>query len=149
MARNSAPYSIYIAADGYRDGGYRPFGAQNAQRAYIDLGYRTQDAEIHAIGSFGRSLLGVQGVTPVPLVNQQYNSVFTTPQTTNNESELAQLTAFVNIAPNWTLNSNFSTSAITINGTSTAMMPMLKAATSPAIPIAPFSVYPLIMPLRE
>jgi iron complex outermembrane recepter protein len=101
------PYSVYIAADGYRDGGYRHFGAQDAERAYIDLGYRTQDAEIHTIGSFGRSLLGVQGVTPVPLVNQQYNSVFTTPQTTNNEAELAQLTARVNIAPKWTLNSNF------------------------------------------
>jgi len=100
-------FSMYIAADGYRDGGYRPFGAQNAERAYIDLGYRTQDAEIHAIGGFGRSLLGVQGVTPKVLVQQQYNSVFTTPQTTENRAEQVQVTSRFEIAPRWTLSSNF------------------------------------------
>ena len=94
-------------ADGYRDGGYRPFGAQNAERAYADLGYRSQDSEVHVIGSYGRSLLGVQGVTPKVLVNQQYNSVFTTPQTTENQAGLAQLTGAFQVAPHWTINSNF------------------------------------------
>jgi len=100
-------YSLYVAADGYRDGGYRPFGAQNAQRAYVDVGYRTQDAEIHGIAGFGRSLLGVQGVTPKVLVNERYNSVFTTPQTTENRAETAQITGRFEIAPRWTLSSNF------------------------------------------
>ena len=31
-------YSFYFAADGYYDGGYRPFGAQNAERAYCRFG---------------------------------------------------------------------------------------------------------------
>ena len=100
-------YSFYFAADGYRDGGYRPFGAQNAQRTIADLGYRSQDAELHLIGQFGRSLLGVQGVTPTVLVNQQYNSVFTTPQTTNNQAGLIQLTGSYTMFPHWTLGSNF------------------------------------------
>lgn len=100
-------YSLYVAGDIYRDGGYRPFGAQNAERAYLDLGYRTQDAEIHGIASFGRSLLGVQGVTPQVLVNQQYNSVFTTPQRTENQAGLAQITSRFDIAPHWSLSSNF------------------------------------------
>ena len=100
-------YSFYVAADGYRDGGYRPFGAQNAERAYADFGYRSLDSEIHVIGSYGRSLLGVQGTTPQVLVNQQYNSVFTTPQTTNNQAGLAQLTGRFDIAKNWSISSNF------------------------------------------
>jgi len=100
-------YSFYFAADGYRDGGYRPFGAQNAERAYLDLGYKSQDSELHAIGAFGRSLLGVQGTTPQVLVNQQYNSVFTTPQTTNNQAGTAQLTGRFDIAPHWSIASNF------------------------------------------
>ena len=100
-------YSFYVAGDVYRDGGYRPFGAQNAQRFLADLGYRSQDSEIHAIGSFGRSLLGVQGVTPQVLVNQQYNSVFTTPQTTNNQAGSAQLTGRFDVAPHWQVASNF------------------------------------------
>ena len=105
--KESGNYSFYFAADGYRDGGYRPFGAQNAERTYADLGYRSQDSEVHAIGSFGRSLLGVQGVTPVPLVNNQYNSVFTTPQTTENQAGLFQITGRFDVAPHWSVNSNF------------------------------------------
>ena len=100
-------YSFYFAADGLKDGGYRPFGASNLERAYGDLGYRTLDSEFHLIGGFGRSLLGVQGVTPQVLVNQQYNSVFTTPQTTNNQSGLVQLTGRVDVTPHWSIASNF------------------------------------------
>ena len=100
-------YSFYFAADGYYDGGYRPFGAQNAQRTIADLGYRSQDSEVHLIGQFGRSLLGVQGVTPVVLVNNQYNSVFTTPQSTNNQAGLVQLTGSFDVGHHWTIGSNF------------------------------------------
>ncbi len=100
-------YSMYVAGDIYRDGGYRPLGAQNAERAYLDLGYRTQDAEVHGIASFGRSLLGVQGVTPLVLVQQQYNSIFTTPQTTNNQAGLAEITGRFDIAPHWTWSNDF------------------------------------------
>ncbi|WPP05955.1 TonB-dependent receptor [Methylocella tundrae] len=100
-------YSVYFATDALRDDGYRPFGAQNLQRAYVDIGYRTQDSEVHAIGAFSRTWLGVQGVTPQVLVNQQYNSVFTTPQTTNNQSGLAQITGRFDLTPSWTLASNF------------------------------------------
>ena len=99
-------YSFYFAADGYRDGGYRRLGAQNAERFYADLGYRSQDSEIHAIGSFGRSVLGVQGVTPQVLINQQYNSVFTLPQSTNNQAGTAQLTGRFDISPHWSIASN-------------------------------------------
>ena len=99
-------YSFYFAGDGYRDGGYRPFGAQNAERALADLGYRSQDSEVHLIGQFGRSLLGVQGVTPQVLVNKQYNSVFTTPQTTNNQAGLVQLTGSFDVGKHWTIGTN-------------------------------------------
>ncbi|MGO9675102.1 MAG: TonB-dependent receptor [Methylocella sp.] len=100
-------YSFYFATDAERDDGYRPFGAQNLQRAYADLGYRTPDSEFHAIGSFGRSLLGVQGVTPQVLVNQDYTAAFTTPQTTNNQAGLAQVTGRFDLWPKWSLASNF------------------------------------------
>ena len=100
-------YSLYFAADGYRDGGYRAFGAQNAERVYGDLGYRSQDSEVHLIGGFGRSVLGVQGVTPQVLVDQQYNSVFTTPQSTINQAGTAQLTGRFDISPTWSIASNF------------------------------------------
>jgi iron complex outermembrane receptor protein len=100
-------YSFYFATDAERDAGYRPFGAQNLQRAYLDLGWQPPGSEFHAIASFGRSLLGVQGTTPQVLVNQQYNSVFTTPQTTNNQAGLAQLTGRFDLSPKWSLASNF------------------------------------------
>ena len=107
FGKQSGAYSFYFAGDVYRDGGYRPFGAQNAQRFLADLGYRTQDSETHLIGQFGRSLLGVQGTTPQVLVNQQYNSVFTTPQTTNNQAGQAQLLSRFDITPHWSVASSF------------------------------------------
>ncbi len=107
FGKQSGNYSFYFAGDVYRDGGYRPFGAQNAQRFLADLGYRSQDSETHLIGQFGRSLLGVQGVTPQVLVQQQYNSVFTTPQTTNNQAGQAQLLSRFDITPHWSIGSSF------------------------------------------
>ena len=107
FGKQSGNYSFYFAGDIYRDGGYRPFGAQNAERSLADLGYRTQDSEVHLIGQFGRSLLGVQGTTPQVLVQQQYNAVFTTPQTTNNQAGQAQLTGRFDITPHWSVASSF------------------------------------------
>ena len=107
FGKQSGNFSFYFAGDVYRDGGYRPFGAQNAQRFLADLGYRSQDSETHLIGQFGRSLLGVQGTTPQVLVQQQYNSVFTTPQTTNNQAGQAQLLSRFDITPHWSIGSSF------------------------------------------
>ena len=107
FGKQSGNFSVYFAGDLYRDGGYRPFGAQNAERFLADIGYRTQDSETHLIGQFGRSLLGVQGTTPQVLVQQQYNSVFTTPQTTNNQAGQAQLLSRFDITPHWSVASNF------------------------------------------
>ncbi len=100
-------YSVYFATDALRDDGFRQFSASNLQRVYADIGYRTPDSEIHAIGAFSRSLLGALGTTPQVLVDQQYNSVFTSPQTTNNQSGLAQLTGRFDLWPKWSLASNF------------------------------------------
>ena len=99
-------WAFYGAGDLYRDGGYRPFGAQDAERFIGDLGHRTQDSEIHFIGQYGRSLLGVQGVTPIVLEQQQYNAVFTTPQTTENQAGTAQFTARVDLPKGWVSNTN-------------------------------------------
>ena len=107
FGKQSGNYSFYFAGDVYKDDGYRPFGAQNAQRFLADLGYRTQDSETHLIGQFGRSLLGVQGVTPQVLVNQQYNAVYTTPQTTNNQAGQAQLLSRFDVTPHWSIGSSF------------------------------------------
>ena len=104
--KQSGDWGFYFATDELRDGGFRPFGASNLERAYADIGHKTQDSEIHLIGGFGRSFLGTQGTTPAVLVNQQYTSVFTTPQTTNNQSGLVQLTGTVDITPHWTLSGN-------------------------------------------
>ena len=100
-------YSVYFATDDLRDGGFRPFGTSNLERAYADLGHRSQDSEFHLIGGFGRSFLGAVGPTPQVLVNQQYNSVFTNPQSTNNQSGLVELTGRVDVTPHWSIASNF------------------------------------------
>ncbi len=62
-------YSIYVTADAAHDGGWRYFSPSTVVRAYGDLGYRTQDAELHFIANGATSNLGVVGATPLNLLS--------------------------------------------------------------------------------
>ncbi len=54
----------------------------------------------------GADGLGVAGTTPIDLVNQNYASVFTTPQTTNTTAEMITLSDKSHITPTLTFNGN-------------------------------------------
>jgi iron complex outermembrane recepter protein len=100
-------YSIYVTADAAHDGGWRYFSPSTVVRAYGDLGYRTQDSELHLIASGATSNLGVIGPTPINLLSQSLASVFTFPQTTKNEAGSIAFTGKFDINKNWQIGSNF------------------------------------------
>ncbi|SFK18502.1 TonB-dependent receptor [Methylocapsa palsarum] len=100
-------YSVYVTADTARDGGWRYFSPSWLARAYGDVGYRSQDAELHLIASGAASRLGVIGPTPVELLSPDIRNVFTSPQTTANEAGSLALTGRFDIVPHWSLSSNF------------------------------------------
>ena len=99
-------WAYYVDIDGIRTNGYRYFGQSDAERAYGDVGYRAEGNEVHLSMTGGADGLGVAGTTPIDLVNQNYASVFTTPQTTNTTAEMITLSDKSHITPTLTFNGN-------------------------------------------
>jgi iron complex outermembrane recepter protein len=100
-------YSLYVTADATRDGGWRSFSPSSLFRVYSDLGYRTPGNEIHFTASGASTTLGVLGPTPVLLLAQNENGVFTSPQTTVNAVGTVAFNGKFDINPQWSIASNF------------------------------------------
>jgi iron complex outermembrane receptor protein len=100
-------FSLYITVDAAHDGGWRYFSPSTLVRAYGDLGYRTPDAELHFIANGATSNLGVIGPTPFNLLSQNLGSIFTFPQTTENQAGSVAFTGKFDINKNWQIGSNF------------------------------------------
>jgi iron complex outermembrane receptor protein len=99
-------WSLYVTADALHDDGWRYFSPSGLIRAYGDLGYRTQDAEVHVVAQGASTDLGIIGATPVQLLQQDYRSVFTNPQTNLNQAGSLALNTKVNVSPTWTIQDN-------------------------------------------
>jgi iron complex outermembrane receptor protein len=105
--KQSGDYSIYITGDATRDGGWRYFSPSTLFRLYGDVGYRSQDSEIHFILTGARNRLGVVGPTPLGLLANDIRSVYTSPQTTQNEAGSMAFTGKFNLDHGWSIQSNF------------------------------------------
>jgi iron complex outermembrane receptor protein len=100
-------FSLYVTADAAHDGGWRYLSPSTLARAYGDLGYRTQDVELHFIANGATSNLGVIGPTPINLLSQSLSSIFTSPQSTENQAGSVALTGKFDVNKNWQIASNF------------------------------------------
>jgi iron complex outermembrane receptor protein len=99
-------WSFYAAAEAFRDGSYRRFSSSDIERLYTDIGFNGDLSEFHLIAAIGRSDLGVVGSTPLDLTNQSISAVYTSPQTTRNETGLLQLSGTVNLTDNLSVQTN-------------------------------------------
>lgn len=93
--------ALYVAADGWRDGGWRYHSNADIERLYSDTGYRNGTTELHVIVSAARSSLGVVGPTPIELVEHDSRAVYTSPQLTKNRMEMVSLEGTHRLAPDW------------------------------------------------
>ena len=75
-------------------------------RFYADLGWRGTDAEIHLVGSAADNYFGVVGPTPIELINRDYQSIYTWPQTTKNQAQLIAMNGRYSVSDHWTVQSN-------------------------------------------
>jgi len=100
-------YSLYVTGDATHDDGWRYFSPSSLFRLYGDLGYRTPGNEYHLIASGASNSLGIVGATPILLIDSDYRSVFTNPQTSLNQVGMLAFTGSFNINPEWTVQSNF------------------------------------------
>jgi len=84
---------LYGAIGGVHDGGYRELNQSGIGQGYFDLGWEKNDWTVHLSVSAAHSSLAGTGPTPVQLLNANIASVFTNPQSIQNEAELVQLTS--------------------------------------------------------
>jgi iron complex outermembrane recepter protein len=95
-------FSGYITADAIDDAGWRQDSPSSLRRLYADLGARgDNNTEFHVTFTGADNHFGALAATPVQMLAQNWASVFTTPQTTDNQ--LAFLTASASWKPSDTL----------------------------------------------
>ena len=83
--------SGYITADAINDAGWRNNSPSSLRRVYADLGARGDQTEFHVTFTGADNNFGAAAATPVQMLSQDWASIYTIPQTTQNQ--LAFLTA--------------------------------------------------------
>ena len=98
--------SGYITADAIDDAGWRQNSPSQLRRIYADLGARGDQTEFHVTFTGASNGFGATAATPVEMLNQNWSSTYTVPQTTGNQ--LAFLTASASWKPTdtWTYQAN-------------------------------------------
>jgi iron complex outermembrane recepter protein len=99
-------YSVYLAAQGLRDGGWRFQSPADIARVYGDFAWRNAGADLHVITTGALSSFGVAAATPIQLLDQNFRSIFTTPQTTDNKMGLIALKGKYAFTDTWSLQGN-------------------------------------------
>ena len=67
----SGEWGLYLAAEGFKDDGWRYQSPSRLARFYGDLGWRGTDAEVHFITSIADNYFGVVGPTPLATSQQR------------------------------------------------------------------------------
>jgi iron complex outermembrane receptor protein len=87
--------SGYIAADAINDSGWRNYAPSQLGRVYGDFGARGEQTEFHVTFTGASNNFGVAAATPIQMLNQNWSSVYTVPQTTQNQL------AFLTTSASW------------------------------------------------
>ena len=98
--------AAYIAAQGLDERGWRQQSPARLARVYSDLGWRNDGNELHLIVSGASNFFGVVAATPIELLQRDWSSIYTSPQTTLNQAALVALNGKFAVAENWTVQSN-------------------------------------------
>jgi iron complex outermembrane recepter protein len=96
-------FSGYIAADAIDDAGWRDYSPSSLRRVYADLGARgDNNTEFHVTFTGADNTFGAAAATPVQMLDQNWSSIYTIPQSTHNQ--LGFLTASASWKPTdtWT-----------------------------------------------
>ena len=86
-------YAAYIAAEGINDAGWRVDGASRIRPVYGDVGYKANGLETHLNLTAASNSFGASASTPIQLLQNDWSSVYTVPQTTANQLAMIGLTA--------------------------------------------------------
>lgn len=82
---NIGNIAAYAAFENIKDDGWRDRSDSSVRRFYGDVAYKDARQEYHLNVTAGKSTLGATAATPIELVNERYGSIFTSPQTLENQ----------------------------------------------------------------
>jgi iron complex outermembrane receptor protein len=102
----SGDWSFYAAGEAMKDDNYRLFSGTDIERLYTDTGYKGDITELHLIASLARSSIGVVGSTPLDLTKHSVSAVYTSPQITQNDNGLLQLTGNTSLSDHLSIQTN-------------------------------------------
>ena len=91
LGRQSGSWSTYLSVEGIYDGGWRRESASRLLRAYADIGYRAEGLEAHVNFTGAKNYFGAAAFTPMPLLAQNWNSIYTNPQTFDQQVGMVNL----------------------------------------------------------
>ncbi|QGM99325.1 TonB-dependent receptor domain-containing protein [Methylocystis parvus] len=97
--RRIGDFAMYAAGEAAGDSGYRYFSGSQIKRFYGDLGWRGENAEVHANVTLGSNRFGASGPAPVDMVAANKASTYTTPQTYKNQVMMFDLNGQVQVNP--------------------------------------------------
>ena len=86
-------YAVYMAFEKISDGGWRTDGSSEINRFYGDVGYKANALEAHLNVTAADNNFGAAAATPLQLLQSDWGSVYTVPQTTNNSMAMISGTA--------------------------------------------------------
>ena len=81
--------SGYLTADAINDDGWRLYSPSYLRRIYGDLGARGEQTEFHVTFTGASNNFGAAAATPIQLLNRNWASVYTLPQTTGESAGLS------------------------------------------------------------
>jgi iron complex outermembrane recepter protein len=95
--------SVYLAAQGLHDGGWRHSSPADLARVYADFGWKGDGGELHLLAAGATGSFGVAAASPVQLLDLDRRAIFTTPQTTDNKMGLVALSGKYALSDDWSL----------------------------------------------
>jgi len=99
-------WSTYFAAQALSDQGWRKKSPAKLGRFYGDVGWRDDRTELHLFATAATTSFGVAAATPVQLLARDWSSIYTTPQTTDNDVVMVGLNGKHALTDTWSLQGN-------------------------------------------
>jgi hypothetical protein len=90
-------WASYITLEDIYDRGWRQFSPSQIRRMYADVGAKGTDSEFHLNFTGADNFIGAVAASPVELLNEGWNKVFTNPQTTTNVVEMPSINGTVRL----------------------------------------------------
>jgi iron complex outermembrane recepter protein len=98
--------AFYAAADAINDSGWRQRSPSELRRIYTDVGVRGDDAEFHLNFTGASNRFGALAPTPIEMLNRNWSSVYTSPQTYKNQLAFLNATGSYRLSDTWTVKGN-------------------------------------------